>query len=84
MNKIVLKIDGMKCPMCETRVNDYIRKKFTVKKVSSSHKKGETVIITDEFISNDDLHVVLDPTGYRILGVERRKVEKKLCFYKEI
>ena len=42
MTKTVLKIDGMMCGMCESHVNDAIRTAFAVKKVSSSHAKGET------------------------------------------
>ena len=44
MIKTTLKIDGMMCGMCESHVNDAIRKAFpAVKKVTSSHGKGETV-----------------------------------------
>ena len=32
MVKITLKIDGMACGMCESHVNDTIRKNFAVKK----------------------------------------------------
>ena len=45
--KTVLKIDGMMCGMCEAHMNDLIRKNFKVKKVTSSAKDGETVIISD-------------------------------------
>ena len=47
MKKITLKIDGMMCGMCESHVNDAIRRAFRVKKVSSSHAKGETIILTE-------------------------------------
>ncbi len=36
MVKITLKINGMMCGMCESHINDVIRKTFPVKKVSSS------------------------------------------------
>ena len=45
MIKTTLKIDGMMCGMCESHMNDLIRKNFQVKKVTSSAKDGETVII---------------------------------------
>ena len=47
MYQITLKIDGMACGMCESHVNDAIRAKFPVKKVTSSHSKGESVILTE-------------------------------------
>ena len=38
MVQLTLRIDGMSCGMCESHVNDTIRQKFNVKKVTSSHK----------------------------------------------
>ena len=40
MLKITLGVDGMMCGMCESHVNDAVRKAFPVKKVTSSHGKG--------------------------------------------
>lgn len=48
MVKTVLKIDGMACRMCEAHVNDAVRKAFAVKKVTSSHTKGRTEILSDK------------------------------------
>lgn len=49
MIKTTLKIDGMMCGMCESHMNDLIRKNFQVKKVTSSAKDGETVIMRSIF-----------------------------------
>ena len=58
MEKITVKIDGMMCGMCESHMNDTFRQNFKVKKVSSSHAKGETVAIVDEDIPEDRKSVV--------------------------
>ena len=58
MVKTTLKIDGMMCGMCESHVNDAIRNAFPVKKVTSSHSKGETVIISEEALSEDKIREV--------------------------
>ena len=84
MYKYILKIDGMMCGMCECHIDDLIRKNFDSKKVKSSHQKGETIIISEEDIDTKLLHEVIDPTGYKILGVERKNVVKKGLFYKEV
>lgn len=47
MVKMTLGVDGMMCDMCAARINDAIRRAFDVKKVTSSQKKGETVIIAE-------------------------------------
>ncbi len=38
----------MACSMCEAHINDTIRSEFPVEKVSSSHSKGRTVILSKE------------------------------------
>ena len=77
MVQITLKIDGMACGMCESHVNDAVRTKFPVKKVTSSHTKGETVILSEEDISEEALRAVIEPTGYKVLGYVSEPYEKK-------
>ena len=40
MIETIVKVDGMMCGMCESHINDAIRRHFQVRKVSSSHSKG--------------------------------------------
>lgn len=82
MYKIILFIDGMKCGMCEAHVNDLIRKKINVKKITSNHKKGQTTIICDKFISNELLVSALDGSGYKINKLERCDAKKTIFGYK--
>ena len=46
MVQTTLKVDGMMCGMCESHVNEVVRKTAQVEKVTSSHTKGETVIVS--------------------------------------
>ena len=80
MERILVKIDGMMCGMCEAHVNDAIRKSFPVKKVSSSHSKGETVIVTDTDIDEARLRQAIDETGYTVLSIQREPYEKRGLF----
>ncbi len=82
MKLITLKIDGMKCGMCESHVNDCIRKNFIVKKVNSSHVKNETKIISENSISLEELKEVIDKTGYKILDYKIEDYQKKNIFQK--
>lgn len=82
MKLITLKIDGMMCGMCESHVNDVIRKNFKIDKVTSSHSKNETKIITDEDISFEKLKEVINPTGYKILDYKIEEYQKKNLFQK--
>ena len=77
MIKTTVGIEGMMCGMCESHVNDAIRKSFDVKKVSSSHSKKKTEIISEEAIDEDKHRAVIDETGYTVLSVESEPYKKK-------
>lgn len=81
MKKYILKIDGMMCGMCEAHINECIRQNFNVKKVSSSHTKGESVIIADE-LDEEKLTRVIGDTGYELKSVSSQAYEKKSFFSK--
>ena len=83
MYKTTVKIDGMMCGMCESHINDAIRTKISVKKVSSSHKKGETVIISENRLSTDMITAALDGSGYTVMSVTCEPYEKKGFFSKK-
>lgn len=55
MIRTTLKISGMMCGMCEAHINDAIRAAFPVRKVSSSHTKGETVILSEAPLDTEKL-----------------------------
>lgn len=80
MVKTTAKIDGMMCGMCEAHVNDAIRAKLKVKKVTSSHSKGETVIISEDPVSEDDVRGALEGTGYALVSLSEEPYEKKGFF----
>lgn len=77
MIETIVKVDGMMCGMCESHINDAIRSHFQVKKVSSSHSKGQTVIRSQEALDQAQLRQVIDATGYKVLDVVSRPVEKR-------
>lgn len=80
MIQMTLKIDGMACSMCESHVNDAVRKNFAVKKVTSSHAKGETVIVTEQTIDHSVLKDTIEKNGYRVLEITESPYEKKGLF----
>ena len=70
------KIDGMMCAMCESHVNDMIRKNFKVRKVTSSHRKNEAYIVSEEPLTKEQLDKVLETMGYRCLSVRTEPAKK--------
>jgi len=59
MIKLTIKIEGMACGMCEAHINEAVRNAFQVKKVTSSHTKRQTVIITEKDIPEQELRNVI-------------------------
>ena len=80
MIKTTLKIDGMMCGMCESHINEVIRKNFDVKKVSASASKGEAVIISENPIDANWAKRVIKDTGYDVLDSSSEPYEKKGLF----
>lgn len=72
-----MKIDGMACGMCEAHVNEAVRNAASVKKVTSSHKKGETEIIVEAPVDTEVLKKAVEGCGYRVLDISSQPYEKK-------
>ena len=80
MVKTTLEISGMMCGMCEAHINDAIRAAFPVKKVQSSRKKGETVILSETSLDPESLKKTIAETGYVLLGLKEEPEEKRSLF----
>ena len=77
MTKTILKIDGMMCPMCEAHMNEAIRKAFEVKKVTSSHTRKETEILSEAPLDEEKIKTTVAATGYTLQGITSEPYEKK-------
>lgn len=77
MIKTTLEVEGMMCGMCESHVNEAIRKALDVKKVSSSHSKGSTEIISENPLDEEKVKEAVNAIGYQVLSVKSEPYEKK-------
>ena len=64
MIQTTVEVGGMACSMCEAHINDAIRGAFPVEKVTSSHSRGETVILSQAPLDENALRAAIDATGY--------------------
>lgn len=76
MVQTTLKVDGMMCGMCESHINDCIRSNFKVKKVVSSHTKGQCVIQSEEPLDQEKLRSVITATGYTLTDISEGDVQE--------
>ena len=77
MVETILKVNGMMCGMCESHVNDAVRQAMQVRKVTSSHTRGETEIISEDALDEDAVRAAIEKTGYMVTGVRSEPCEKK-------
>ena len=66
MIETTVEVRGMMCGMCERHVNDAIRAALPVRKVTSSHAKGRTVIESDSPLDEQALRRAIEATGYEV------------------
>ena len=80
MIQTTVRISGMACSMCEAHINDTIRRTFSVEKVSSSHTKGETVILSREPLDEAAPRAAVAAAGYTAEEIRAAPYEKKGLF----
>ena len=81
MIETIVKVDGMMCGMCESHVNEAVRKAFPeVKRVSSSQAQAQTVIHSEQPLDEQKLRDAINATGYEVKDVSSAPYEKKGFF----
>jgi len=80
MWKYTVHVEGMMCGMCESHVNDAVRKAFPVKKVTSSRSKRETVVLSETELDEEALRSAISATGYEAGEIRHEPWENKGLF----
>ncbi len=80
MVKYTVQVEGMQCGMCESHVNDAVRKAFPVKKIKSSHTKKQTILVTEAAIDEEKLRDTINETGYTVRGISSEPYQKHGLF----
>ena len=81
MIQTTIRVSGMQCSMCESHINEAVRKAFpSVKKVTSSHTRGETVILSEEELPAQALQKAINDSGYEAGAVTAAPYKKKGLF----
>ena len=80
MWKYTVHVEGMMCGMCESHVNDAVRKAFPVKKVTSSRSKKETTVIAETELDEDALRTAISATANEEREIRKQPSEKNGLF----
>lgn len=82
MNKFTLKINGMKCSMCEEHVSTLIKDKVDrAIKVKANHSKNNIVILSDREISETEFKIAFTGSGYKVEDYKKELNIKDSFFY---
>jgi len=77
MLQVTLKIDGMRCGMCEAHVADAIRHALPqAKKVKANHHKGQVSFLIEEGVDYAPAKTKIEAGGYRVLVEENAPAKK--------
>lgn len=79
MVRFVFRVEGMRCGMCESHVNDAVRKAAQVKSVKSSHRRGETAVVAESG-DGEKIRAAIEAQGYRVLSETCEPYEKRGLF----
>ena len=81
MTKTNLRIEGMRCGMCEAHICDAIRRAVPgAGKVTASRSRKEASFLTEEPADAEKLKEAIRAAGYLCLSVETVSWEKKGWF----
>ncbi len=84
MIKTTLKVNGMVCSMCEAHVNDALRIVFDMERVTSSHRKNETIIISEHEPDEPTIKEAVEGAGYELVSVKHEPYVKKIRFSRTV
>lgn len=76
MIETTVQVEGMVCGMCESHLNDALRRAFPAKKVSASRSRGHVLLLSEQPLDPEALRRCIDATGYRPGAISTRSVEK--------
>ncbi len=82
MKKAVIEVEGMQCGMCESHVNDVVRKIRGVNSAKASRANGNVEIIADDDVDIESVKQAISADGYGVGNVTTEPYEKKSIFSK--
>lgn len=78
MWKYTVQVNGMMCSMCESHINNAVRKALPVKQVNSSQRKKETTIVTEAELDEEALRAAISAAGYEVWEIRKKSWKKGL------
>lgn len=68
-----LEVLDMRCGMCESHIEDTVRKNFDIKKVVANRHKNLVTVYSNEELDIERIKQVISATGYRLMNIVKEK-----------
>ncbi|MBW9212956.1 MULTISPECIES: heavy-metal-associated domain-containing protein [Terrabacteria group] len=81
MFKTTIQIEGMACSMCESHIQDALRRLGSVSKVKASRKKKEACFVSEEALDPKLIQKAIEDSGYEFKGISTKVYEKKKLWF---
>ena len=80
MLKIILGVEGMKCPKCEAHMVQAVKENLKIKSVTASSTDNSVTIVAKAPIDKAILDKLVTDTGYKMTSMDTQEYEKKGFF----
>lgn len=82
MEKVTFKVEGMTCVNCAKAIEIALKRLKGVKKVDVSFELGRVYVeFEEEFLGPEEIIKVIEETGYRVAGSEKKRTyEREILF----
>ena len=82
MKKWTIFVEGMRCGMCKSHVNDAVRRISGVKKVTSFARKKQSEVIAEDQTTIESIANAITSQGYQVKQWSEEPYERKKFFWK--
>lgn len=81
MFKTTIQVEGMACSMCESHVQEAIRRLGSVSKVKANRKKKEVSFLSEEILDPKTIQKTIEELGYKCKSISTSEHKKKSLFF---
>ncbi len=81
MVKVIMEVEGMHCPMCESRVNNAVKALTAPRSISSSAKDGITEFTVSDSPDEAAVRAAVEDMGFTVKGYRTENVKKGFSLF---
>ncbi len=76
MKKVIIGIEGMRCPHCEAHVRDALNKAYNPRSIKVSHVDKNAILNVESSINEEEVKSIVKEAGYTVTSFEEKEEKK--------